>query len=184
MGLRPPDPPLQDGTILLRPWRDDDATAIARACNDPEMQRWLPLPSPYTEADARAYLDRVGAAWAEGTRAAFAIADLTDGRLLGAIGLHLKPARVAAIGYWAAPEARGRGYTTRALRLLARWGFEELQLARVQLTTDPHNVASQRVAERAGFRREARLRSFLELNGVRSDAFMYSLLPSDLGPAV
>ena len=64
--------------------------------------------------------------------------------------------------------------------VVARHAVEELQVVRVQLTTDPLNVASQRVAEKAGFRREGILRSLHEIKGVRRDAVMFSLLPEDL----
>ena len=58
------------------------------------------------------------------------------------------------IGYWVTPPARGRGICTRALRLLARWALDELELQRLELITDPDNLASQRVAEKVGFQRE------------------------------
>ena len=57
----------------------------------------------------------------------------------------------AAVGYWLAPEARGRGAATHAVRLLARWAFAELGLSRLELTCGPDNEASQHVAERCGF---------------------------------
>jgi RimJ/RimL family protein N-acetyltransferase len=64
--------------------------------------------------------------------------------------------RRAAVGYLLAARARGRGVATCATRLLARWGFDRLGLERLELTCGPDNVASQRVAERCGFTREAR----------------------------
>ena len=63
------------------------------------------------------------------------------------------------IGYWVTASSRGRGICTRALRLLARHGLEELELQRLELITDPDNIASQRVAEKVGFRREGVLRA-------------------------
>ena len=85
------------------------------------------------------------------------------------------------IGYWCANEARGRGLTTRALRLVARFGLEELGLGRLELITDPDNLASQRVAKKVGFTREAVLRShLLHPDGRRRDSVMFSLLPGEL----
>jgi RimJ/RimL family protein N-acetyltransferase len=76
---------------------------------------------------------------------------------------------------------RGRGVCTRALRLLAGWAFQELDLRRLELVTDPDNLASQRVAEKAGFRREGVLRAYLiDRDGSFRDAVMFSLLPGDL----
>jgi RimJ/RimL family protein N-acetyltransferase len=55
-----------------------------------------------------------------------------------------------------------------------------MRLGRLQLHTDPENVASQRVAERAGFTREGVLRAYNgRRDGTRADAVVYSLLPQD-----
>jgi RimJ/RimL family protein N-acetyltransferase len=51
-----PAEPLSDGRTALRPWRDSDLSAIVAACQDPEIGRWTRVPSPYGEADARAFL--------------------------------------------------------------------------------------------------------------------------------
>jgi RimJ/RimL family protein N-acetyltransferase len=88
--------------------------------------------------------------------------------------------RRAAVGYWLAPHARGRGVATCATRLLARWGFDRLGLERLELTCGPDNVASQRVAERCGFTREGVLRSHLRYKSGRRDSVVYGLLPGEL----
>jgi RimJ/RimL family protein N-acetyltransferase len=86
------------------------------------------------------------------------------------------------IGYWVAREARGRGLCTHALRVVCRWAIDELRLGRLELVTDPDNFASQRVAEKAGFQREAVLRAhLLYRDGSRRDSVMFSLLPGELG---
>jgi RimJ/RimL family protein N-acetyltransferase len=82
-------------------------------------------------------------------------------------------------GYWVGKDARGRGVATRALRLLTRWAAEEHGLARLQLIVEPENVASIRVAEKAGFTREALLRSYIELRGARRDVYLYALIRED-----
>jgi RimJ/RimL family protein N-acetyltransferase len=86
----------------------------------------------------------------------------------------------AAIGYWLAPSARGRGVATHAVRLIARWALGELQLARLELTCGPDNRASQRVGERCGFTREGVLRSHIPFKGSRRDTVMFSLLAGEL----
>jgi RimJ/RimL family protein N-acetyltransferase len=164
---------LDDDAIRLRSFTEGDVPAIVAACQDPEIPRWTRVPSPYTEADAREFLS------APPDRA-FAVVDRSSGELLGAIGARPEDEGRVEIGYWTAREARGRGVATRALRLIAAWAVEELGAERLQLYTDPANVASQRVAEKAGFRREGTLRSWVEIKGTRRDAVMYSLLPEDL----
>jgi RimJ/RimL family protein N-acetyltransferase len=162
---------LEDDAIALRPLAEEDIPALVAAVQDPEIPRWTSVPSPYTEDDARAFLRRAADV--------SAILDVGSGEFLGTIGWRWVDGNVQ-FGYWVKREARGRGVASRALRLLSRWAFAELGAARVQLLTEPENRASQRVAEKAGFRREAVLRSFIELKGVRKDAYMFSLLREDL----
>jgi RimJ/RimL family protein N-acetyltransferase len=186
MSLAPPEPPLADEVVALRPWRADDAPAVAAAIDgDPEIARWLDqVPQPYGLHDAHAYVAACRRSWDEGAGASFAVVDPTDGRLLGSVGIRLAdlPAGVAEAGYWVAREARGRGVATRALRLAARWILEQGEVERLQLRADALNVPSQRVAEKAGFTREGVLRS-LHYNprlGRRVDFVMFSLLPGEL----
>jgi predicted acetyltransferase len=84
-----------------------------------------------------------------------------------------------AVGYWLAPEARGGGVATHAVRLLARWAFSELGLARLELTCGPDNEASQR--GRSPLRVCARgvLRSHFSFKGGR-DTVVFSVLPHEL----
>jgi RimJ/RimL family protein N-acetyltransferase len=168
---------LRDGDLVLRPWTVDDVPAIVEGCNDSEIARWIPtIPHPYTEEDARAFLR------GEATPAHEAMAVELGARVVGGIGIGLSSSGYrASIGYWIAASARGQGICTRALRLLTRYAFEDLQLPSVQLVTDPDNIASQRVAEKVGFRREGVLRAHLRHpDGRIRDSVMFSLLPGEL----
>jgi RimJ/RimL family protein N-acetyltransferase len=168
---------LRDGDLELRAWTLDDVPALVEACNDAEIQHWIPvIPRPYTEDDARAFVRGEVA----GDQQQFAVT--LDGRVAGSIGIRIsEPWRNGHIGYWCAAEARGRGVTTRALRLLCRHALEDLALERLELITDPDNHASQRVAEKVGFQREGVLRShLLHPDGRRRDSVMFSLLPGEL----
>lgn len=176
------DPPLGDGVVVLRHLQEADVPAIVAACQDPEIPRWTVVPSPYSEKDARDYLEMDRQDRSEGRGVHLAIADsASGGPLLGSIALLVNKTRnVGAIGYWMSPVGRGRGLAARATRLLARYGLEQLGLARIEVQTHPDNIASQRVAEKAGFLREGLLRSYDERKGEREDRLMFSLLPSDL----
>jgi ribosomal-protein-alanine N-acetyltransferase len=170
-------PRLTDQTIALRPWTEADAASIVECIDgDPEISRWLDqVPQPYTIEDAHAYVAGLG----EG---AFAVTDTASGRVLGSIGIQRNDDSVGEIGYWIRAEARGRGTTTSAVVLLAHWALAEGGFARVQLRADVENVASCRVAEKAGFTREGVLRSarWNARLGRRVDWAMYALLPDDL----
>jgi RimJ/RimL family protein N-acetyltransferase len=183
--LAPPDPPLSDGVVALRPWTARDVPAMAEACQEEEITRWLDqVPQPYTEADAREWVAVTRRAWKDGSMATFAIVDAGSGGLLGSIGLRLAdPGHgVGEIGYWVSREARGHGVASRALRLVAAWALVDCGLARLQLRADELNVPSQRVAEKVGFRREGVLRSirYNARQGRRVDFVIYSLLPEEL----
>jgi RimJ/RimL family protein N-acetyltransferase len=166
---------LTDGVVTLRPPGPADADWIVEACRDPVNQRWLPgLPDPYRPADAQWWLDHCRRSWEEATAAPFLVVDAETGARLGAI-----EARFGVppdVGYWLAPEGRGRGAMTRALVLVSRYAFEERGLKSLELFTLPDNVASQRVAERAGYRREGtRPQHIPRRDGSLSDAYRYVL---------
>jgi RimJ/RimL family protein N-acetyltransferase len=172
---------LEDGDLLLRSWRMEDAPAVEAACREAEIAYWIPyIPRPYTRRDAEAYL----AACVESgdDRYAFAVVDARTDELLGSIDMGVNAHEYRGhVGYWIARDARGKGVCTRALRTLARWAFDELRLQRLELITDPENVASRRVAEKVGFRREGILRAHLRHpDGRIRDSVMFSLLPGEL----
>jgi RimJ/RimL family protein N-acetyltransferase/nitrite reductase/ring-hydroxylating ferredoxin subunit len=180
--LLPPNPPLTDGLITLRPFRADDAPAITAACQDPEIQRWVPIiPIPYAEADARRFILMTLQAWHDGSSYEFAIADATTDRFIGSIGVHLGPnPRRHAIGYLVAPEFRGRGVATRALKMATRWAFENIAIERLSLWTLPGNVRSQAVAEHAGFRFESIARNWETDRDERPlDSIIFSMTPEE-----
>jgi RimJ/RimL family protein N-acetyltransferase len=174
--------PLVDSPTALRPWRDEDVAGIVAACQDPDISRWTRVPWPYGEADARAYMLARHNAIRTATGASFAIVRADDDtQLLGSIsliGFEWEHAR-CEVGYWLSRDARGAGHATRALRLICRWGFEQLGVERVGLLAATGNPASQRVAERSGFAREAVLRSYLVGRDGRQDMVMFSLLANE-----
>ncbi len=181
--VRPPDG-LSDGVVSLREWDQADAPAVAAACAEDEIAWWMHLiPQPYTENDAHDYIASVEAAWRDGTGGTFAVLD-EHGEIAGSIGMRvIDPLNdVVEVGYWAAAPARGRGLTTRALRLICAWLFDVVGAQRIQLRADVLNIASQRVAQKAGFVREGTLRSsaFNERQARRIDYAVYSLLPGEL----
>lgn len=187
MRIRAPDPPLSDGVVTLRPWVDDDAQAVADACRDPEIARWIDeVPAPYTRRDARAYIATARRGWKDGSLWAFAITDAETRDVLGScgVGWQDRPNGVAEIGYWVRSGARRRGAATRAVRLASQWVFEECAVERLQLRADALNLASQGVAERAGFTREGVLRSirYSRRQERRVDFVLYSLLRDESRP--
>jgi len=169
--------PLTDGIVTLRPWTEADAPEVAVAVDgDEEIAMWLDqVPQPYRLEHALAYIR------GEVTPAETRWAVVVDGRIAGSIGTTPNADDAWEVGYWARAGERGRGIMSRALVLVARWAFDQ-GAARVQLRADVENLASCRVAEKAGFTREGVLRSahWNERLKRRQDWAMYSLLPDEL----
>lgn len=173
--------------LRLRPATGEDATAVHAACQDPEIQKWTRVPSPYALEDAYTFVELSRTALAEGTGAHLVVVGADDGRLRGAVGVDLDwRDRTGEVGYWIAPDVRGRGVATSATGRLCRFAFEDLAIAKLHLLASVDNPASIGVAERLGFRVEGVLRSAMtigpsgEPDAPRGDARIYGLLPDEL----
>lgn len=147
-------PGLTDGVVVVRPPVEDDAPAIFAACQDPEVSRFTAIPAPYEWRHATGWIAGAPEAWRSGTSTPMVAVDAVTGELLGACGLLEMRDRQAEIGYWVKREARGRGVATRAVLLVTQWGLGDLGLTLIELLADVRNLASQRVAEKAGYRRD------------------------------
>ncbi|MBW5485394.1 GNAT family N-acetyltransferase [Streptomyces bambusae] len=172
--------------LLLRPWAPGDADAVHRACQDPGIQRWTSVPVPYGYVDARGWTEEIAAAgWKRDTEYSFAVcrtgSGTDSGTVVGAVGLHVHGVRGYEIGYWAAAEHRGNGYTLEAVLAVARWAFTSLGAGRVEWRAEVGNAGSRAVAEKAGFRVEGVLRAALPFRGTWRDCWVGGLLPADLG---
>jgi RimJ/RimL family protein N-acetyltransferase len=142
---------LDDGVVRLRPWRVEEADWYVAQAADPEIQRFTTEPPDLDPAAVRAAIEDMLASRAY---AGLVITDAVTGQLLGNAGLAPGPeAGVGEVSYWVAAGARGRAVATRAVRLMVALAWE-CGMHRVQLHARADNAGSQRVAERAGFRRE------------------------------
>ena len=154
--------------------------ALLEFVQDEEVQRFTLVPGDPDEAFVRGWIKRYEDAWHDASRAGFAVTDHA-GAVLGfaAIVLLDLEAREGEIGYLVAPAARGRGVAWRAVRLLTNWAFDDVGLLRLELRIDVDNAASERVAERAGYRLDGILRSKHVKEGRRADLGVWSRLRGD-----
>ena len=89
----------------------------------------------------------------------------------------LHPAgRQLEIGYSLVPSERGKGYCTEAAKIMVDYLFLSKESMRIQAHTDPRNVASQKVLEKIGFKKEGTLRKNFFVRGEWRDACLYSIL--------
>src|SRR3954453_15163752 len=176
--------------LLLRPIAPDDVAAVYAGCQDPQIQRWTTVPSPYLREHAEQFTcDYAPKAWAAGEAAVFGVTDLGTGGLLASVALHFDRGSddgIADIGNWTAAAARGRGVTTEAVPAVCAWGFATCGVQRLEWYAEVGNVASRRVAEKVGFTIEGTLRAYLlRPGGERVDAWVGSLLGThEIAPEV
>ncbi|WP_243077031.1 GNAT family N-acetyltransferase [Microbacterium sp. SS28] len=159
---------------------DGDIDAVFAACQDPDIRRYTPVPSPYERRHAEEFVHRVAKHWTDGVDQTWAMRD--GATLAGMIGLYRHAAGAAEIGFWVAPGSRGRGLVTEAAASVIDWGFsaEGLDLDRIEWRAVVGNIASARAARTLGFRYEGTLRQALR-NGVgdRDDGWIAGLLATD-----
>lgn len=177
---------LTTGRLVLTAPSAADIDEIYRFCQDPEIQAWTMVPSPYEYEHARHFVEQaVPAGLVSGTDAVFGVYRAVGGDLLGMTGLHgitgpqARHGARAEIGYWTAPHARRQGYTAEAVRAVCRWGLAELGLQRIEWIAFDGNDASRRLAVKVGFTMEGKLRNRMVHRGRRTDIWIGSLIPGD-----
>ena len=180
-----PAPTLVDELMLLHPWQAQDAEDLFDAVRSSvaSVGRWLPwCHVDYGLDEARAWVSHCQDGWSQSEHFAFAIFDRQTGELLGSVGLNQRNRvhRSASLGYWIRQSRHGEGIAARAASLVARFGFEQLGLIRIEIIVLPDNHASRRTAEKTGAHFEAIARQGLWANGQAHDAAVYGLTPADL----
>jgi [ribosomal protein S5]-alanine N-acetyltransferase len=154
-------PELRGTRVRLRAHTEADVQRIVEACSDESTQQWLAhLPRPYTERDAREYVAGRELGSSLGQSVTWAVTGLDDDRLLANISIFklddVYLPTGGEIGYWAHPDARGRGVVSEAVELVVKHAFTPVERGglgrhRLQIGAAWSNTASRRVAERAGF---------------------------------
>jgi RimJ/RimL family protein N-acetyltransferase len=179
-----PEVSIETPRLLLRPYRAEDAADNALSCRDELSQRWIPLPNPYTDEVSRFWCAEMAPGFrTSGDGMELAAIRRADRRFVGSFGLRRTDwrNRCSEIGYIVAPWARGEGIATEAVSTIARWLLIEQGFERLALRHAPGNLASQRVAEKAGFTREGTARNAGFTNSGRNDLVVWSLIRADLG---
>ena len=152
------------------------------------LERWEPrwMPDELERGAWRLRLARYREDYAQGTALAFFIFEREGGRLAGGITLgniRHGVSQSGHVGYWIGERYAGRGLMTDAVRVLTRFSFETLRLHRIEAACIPDNARSIRVLEKAGFKREGLLRSYLRINGLWQDHYLYARIADDISDA-
>lgn len=150
---------LETPRLLLRPFRVDDAAALADALADTRAELrqflwflpWVAEEPTLQAAEIRCR--RAEASFLLRTDLPYLAFERQTARLIGSVGLHRTDWQLpkTEVGYWIRTGSTGKGYATEGVRALTTWALEQLGAHRVELVTDELNLASRRVAERCGF---------------------------------
>ncbi|MEU6218165.1 GNAT family N-acetyltransferase [Streptomyces sp. NPDC047022] len=169
------------GGCTLRRWNLSDLGLVREAAQDDYIPLITTVPSPYSESEGVAFIERQWGRATGRTGYPFVIVN-ADGLPVGNVGLWLKDSGQgrASLGYWVVKSARGQGIASAASSAVAHWALNTLRIPRLELYVEPWNAASVRTAERVGFHREGLLRGWQQVGTERRDMFMYSLLRGEL----
>lgn len=173
------------GNVLLRRYRINDIQNVYEAVRESisELSPWFAwCDENYTLEDAERFIRDQDEWWAEEKVYNFAITDQETGTYCGGCllnNINLGD-RLANMAYWVRSNWAGRGMATISAKLVAQYGFEKLGLNRVEIVVAQANLASIRVAEKTGAKREGELRRRISVRGKVYDAYMFSLITSDI----
>lgn len=175
---------LSDHLARMRPFELADSAPVFDLARAWEIAQNTFVPHPYSRADAQEFVERVREQWSADEAYVFAILDQASDTFVGSMGIHPESQHHSAtVGYWIGKPYWGRGFATAALRLLIRFGFERLQLNRIEAGHLAGNAASGRVMQKAGMRCEGKRRQSQFHRGQFKDAVWYAIIRSDLFPA-
>ncbi len=168
--------------VILREFAPDDLDAVALYAANAEVTRHL-VWGPQSRAETNEWLARALSEAREVPRQHFALALLerSSGRLVGTgrISVVSRSHRVGSIGYVLNRAYWGRGYASEMAGLLVTFGFQRLDLHRIEATCDPANMGSRRVLEKCGMRYEGHAREHLWVRGAWRDSLLYAILEQD-----
>ncbi len=165
--------------VILRPWRESDATQLAELVQDRQIPRFTRVPSPYKLKDAKQFIRERKEKWKKKSDFGFAIISKKEKQLLGSIGICRVDMRdkKTEMGYWIGNPFRRKGYASEAIALMFDFAFKKLGLNRIVIKCDTKNKASRKVIEKAGAKFEGIEREGgVSGIGKKMDLCVYSIL--------
>ncbi len=174
-------PTIETDRLILRKMTLGDADAVFAYASDPEVTRYVIWDAHRTIEDSRAFLDLTARGYESGADPAWGIVYKGDHRFVGTCGFaSLEPEHARAeIGYVISREYRGRGLASEAVRAMIRFGYERMNLNRIEARCIAENAASARVMQKAGMTYEGTLRQREFIKGAYRDMELYAILKSE-----
>jgi ribosomal-protein-alanine N-acetyltransferase len=173
-----PFPVLSTPSLILRALRPSDLTDLYEYASDPEIDQYVPWEHYKNIEEARENLNEFIEEYDKDGLGAWGIEHCTDAKLIGIINTSI-PHRInrrVEVGYTIARPYWGKGYATEALQAVIQFGFEKMELVRMEAVVLPENIASVKVLEKAGMTFEGILRSYQIWREQPRDLKMYSIV--------
>lgn len=164
-------------SLKLRHKEDAEAVFLLTDTNREYLREWLPwVDATTTKEDTQKYIEEQLIEFENKTATDFGVC--YEGEWVGSAGFHTikNENRWAEIGYWLAKEHEGKGIMTECVKVLIKYGFDELNLHRIQIACDARNIKSKAIPERLGFKQEGVLRQNHKHQEEFSDGLVYGLL--------
>ena len=179
MRLHLPSSPLHDETIVVRLPKPSDVDALVRFGDDEDVREtiWVPIPTPCSRAVAEARVAEFRRGWQgeNDSGPALIVADAGTDEMIGIVFLRMREHESVELSYGVAAARRNAGVATAAVSLVSRWCLDEQRSAQVELRIGQPNLASQHVAESAGFSRAGSVRSHIAATGEDYDDLLFTL---------
>jgi len=170
---------LKGERLILREFATADFDSVHAYAVDEAVVRYMEW-GPNTEDATREFLVRALSFKEEAPRVTYemAVTEAATGKLIGGFGLHTSGLQ-AMLGHCISRAAWGQGYATEAARLLVSHGFGSLGVHRVWARCDSENIASLRVLEKLGMRREGLAKHDCQIRGIWRSTFSYAVLEEE-----
>ena len=169
---------LEGKVVNLRVIEKEDLPLVTEWLNDPEYSGVYNPLIQLSKSELEKEHDRII------PEKKWFIIEKKDGSKIGTIG-HFPAGKLLEIGYSIIPRERGKRYCTEAVKIMVDYLFLSKNIVRVQAYTDVRNIASQKVLEKVGFRKEGTVRKFSFIRGEWRDVDIYSILREEWkGPKI
>jgi ribosomal-protein-alanine N-acetyltransferase len=174
-------PRIETPRLILRELIAQDAEAIFRIRGDYEVTKYNIGAAYQRPEQASDLIAAIAQAYQEKAELRWGIALKKDDTVIGMCGFNywIRPDSRASVGYDLAHAYWGQGIMTEAIRAVIAFGFERMNLNRIEADADARNPASGRVLEKVGFRREGIQREQFFENGLFNDLILFALLRRD-----
>ncbi|SFQ41281.1 ribosomal-protein-alanine N-acetyltransferase [Psychrobacillus psychrotolerans] len=174
-------PILETERLILRKVTEEDIEDMYLYGSDEEVSKYVTWNTHETIADTKGFVEFVLNKYENKQVSPWGIEYKENGKFIGTIDfVWWQPNhKIAEIGYVISKDYWGKGLTTEVAKELVKFGFEEMDLVRVQARCDVENIASARVMEKAGMTLEGIIRKGIFVKGEHRDLKMYSILKEE-----